>query len=889
MNASGVLILSHVGFSFLEDLVEIMTARGLRSFVLSSSPLPAKRAERLEQVEKLAARLFTSDSHVLVGNDVQSALATLALEGEKVLCCVTVWEGYRGLMALANETLGVADLTVAEVERLRDKLAVRNRLAAAGLSNARAIALTPESLADLRQSGRRYFIKPCAGIASFGAFPLRRDTTWSQIERISELGAADPVYGSAFNGAPRFLAEDYLPGREFSFEVLVAERRVHVVAIHEKCEVTEGQGTVLEESCTSPPHSIDRADCAAGIAWLQRVLGLMAVRWGCFHVEARCHEGRWDLIEINPRVGGCLISRSVQALTGGRAMLDLWVDLLLVGAGAQPERRAAFFSELSQLAFTAAGEPPTQTATFFRAYFASPGQKLEHVALRETTPAPAFAQVLLKAGDRVSDSPCEAFLGQILWSVSLAERNSRLAHLLRVSRDAIDVRYAPAGPTLLVVDYNLTRVDDVARIATYVRQRHSGKVALVRANPTPRDFEVADYVVDLDPRKEGFVESAREQLEPLRGELRGGVVLSDNAVQSGAALLEALGLAVDSAALAQGAFSKHLYRQSELRHSELFHAQRVMVPESVEVHALADIHAFAVKHRKGFVVKPSCEGNNRGVVMVREGDDLKAAFNEVAPYLADGVICEQAIPYRREYSYDGLGSLAFITEKVSAEGRYPVEIAQIQPAQLTEEERATLGRAGRLANLLVGQCDGPFHNEIKLSDDGRHAAIVEPNRRPGGMRIWSLAKWVYGIDLYERWVDTVLGLQQTPLAISPTRSAATVMLGVLHDRTFYPQDIHPENTLLADALAATASTHGLGTEDLRVQEFGWTSQRSRFVPKVPRDNADFVAYACVLLETNTVRIHDVIPTLREKWALVLEQYLRDQAIESENDIQAQAS
>jgi hypothetical protein len=460
---------------------------------------------------------------------------------------------------------------------------------------------------------------------------------------------------------------------------------------------------------------------------------------------------------------------------------------------------------------------------------------------------------------------------------------------LRSSRDAIDVRYVSAAPTLLVVDYNLTRVDDVARIATYVRQRHSGKVALVRANPTPRDFEVADYVVDLDPRKEGFVESAREQLEPLRGELRGGVVLSDNAVQSGAALLEALDLAVDSATLAHGAFSKHLYRQSELRHSELFHAQRVMVPESVEVHSLADIHAFAVKHRKGFVVKPSCEGNNRGVVMVREGDDLKAAFNEVAAYLEDGVICEQAIPYRREYSYDGLGSFAFITEKVSAEGRYPVEIAQIQPAELTEEERATLIRAGRLANLLVGQCDGPFHNEIKLSDDGRHAAVVEPNRRPGGMRIWSLAKWVYGIDLYERWVDTVLGLQQTPLAASPTRSAATVMLGVLHDQTFYPQDIHPDNTLLADALAATASTHGLSTEDLRVQEFGWTSQRSRFVPKVPRDNADFVAYACILLETNTVRIHDVIPTLREKWALVLEQYFRDHSLETDNSIQAQAS
>ena len=889
MSTSGVLILSHVGFSFLEDLLEIVAVHGLRGFVLSSSPLPAKRAERLEQIGKVSSRLFTTGSHILSSEDVGRTLASLRAENETVLCCITVWEGYRALMAQANEILGVPDLTVAEVERLRDKLIVRNRLATAGLSNARAIALTPESLVELQQSRRRYFVKPRAGIASFGTFPLRRETAWSDIERISEQAKADPVYSSAFNTAPSFLAEDYLPGRESSFEVIVADRRTHVLAIHEKCEISEGHATVLEESCTSPPHSIDRTDCAAGIDWVRRVLELLEVRWGCFHIEARCHEGRWDLIEINPRVGGCLISRSVKALTGGPGMLELWIDLLLVAANSQSTQRSAFFTELAQLSYSAAGEPSTHTATFFRAYFATPGRQLEHVGLRETVPAPSFTQILLKSGDHVPDSPCEVFLGQILWTVPLAERDSLLGDLLRSSRAAVDVRYASIGPTLLVVDYNLTRIDDVARIAAYVRQRHAGKVVLVRANPTARDFEVADHVVDLDPRAPGFVQEALEQLAPLRGELRGGVVLSDNAVQSGAALLEELGLTVDSATLAHGAFSKYHYRQSELRHSELFHAQRVMVPESIEVHSLADIHAFAVKHRKGFVVKPSCEGNNRGVVMVREGDDLKAAFHEVAPYLDGGVICEQVIPYRREYSCDGLGSFAFVTEKVSAGGRYPVEIAQIQPAELTEEERATLGRAGRLANLLVGQCDGPFHNEIKLSDDGRYAAVVEPNRRPGGMRIWSLAKWVYGVDLYERWVDRVLGLPATPLAANPARSAATVMLGVWRERMFAPEDVHPDNTLLADALAATASVHGLCTEDLRVQEFGWVSPRRRLMPEVPRDNADFVAYVCILLETTQVRIHDVIPTLREKWALALEEHCNDDALETEHNLHAQVS
>jgi hypothetical protein len=322
--------------------------------------------------------------------------------------------------------------------------------------------------------------------------------------------------------------------------------------------------------------------------------------------------------------------------------------------------------------------------------------------------------------------------------------------------------------------------------------------------------------------------------------------------------------------LAAGAFSKHAYRLGEQRHSELFAAQRVMVPECSSITTLAQLQSFAERHADGFVIKPSCEGNNRGVVMARKGADLQAVFEEVRPYIAGGVICEQLIPYRREYSYDGIGMLSLITEKVSATGRYPVEVAQIQPARLNEIERATIARAGRLANLLVGQCDGPFHNEIKLSDDGLHAAVVEPNRRPAGMKIWSLAAWVYGIDLYERWVDTVFGVDSLPALPDPARSAATVMLGVARDRMFAPDDIDAQNTPLADALAATAEQHGLTDDELRMQEFGWLSPQRRLLRKVPRDNADFAAFVCILLESSKADIRDVVATLRRKWAVALD-------------------
>lgn len=70
-------------------------------------------------------------------------------------------------------------------------------------------------------------------------------------------------------------------------------------------------------------------------------------------------------------------------------------------------------------------------------------------------------------------------------------------------------------PLLLVVDYNLTRVADVARIARHARSRYNAGTILIRAQPGARDREIADYVVDLDPLAHGFIATALDRLAPL--------------------------------------------------------------------------------------------------------------------------------------------------------------------------------------------------------------------------------------------------------------------------------------------------------------------------------------------------------------------------------------
>ncbi|MGV9936371.1 ATP-grasp domain-containing protein [Streptomyces olivaceoviridis] len=452
-NARGVLLLSHVGFSFMEDLLGTVTARGLKGYVLSSLPEPQHQASRPATLADLAADVRVTGGHVLTARDVEDYLDHLQAAGAAVQCCLTVWEGYRHLMALANARLGVPDLDEKQVLDLRDKLTLRNRLADAGLSRGRASALTPETLAERQRAGGRYFVKPVSGIASFGTFPLTADTTWTEVERIAAEARSDTVYSSAFtagggSGSPgagsghgvtggmEFLVEDYVPGREFSFEVIAVDAEPHVVAVHEKCQVTETAGTVLENACVSPPTSLSQEEIAAGIRWVTSVLDVLDLDWGCFHIEARHAASGWDLIEVNPRVGGSLISPSVAALTGGPGLLDLWLDCLL--AAGSP---ADFGTALKKLSFAADGTTQGRHATFFRVFFAEPGT-IRSVGLNGDLPLePVVSHVLLKPGDVVHSSSREVFLGQVLWRMDRADRDAVLPWLLPASEHAIEIVY----------------------------------------------------------------------------------------------------------------------------------------------------------------------------------------------------------------------------------------------------------------------------------------------------------------------------------------------------------------------------------------------------------------------------------------------------------------
>lgn|SRR3990167_4771061 len=429
---------------------------------------------------------------------------------------------------------------------------------------------------------------------------------------------------------------------------------------------------------------------------------------------------------------------------------------------------------------------------------------------------------------------------------------------------------------LLIIDYNLVRFDDVKVMSDYAKSHYQLQVILIRPNVTEVDNQIADIVIDLDPRSQDFLNIAYQKLQPYHLQFKAGIVFSDNAVFYGAQLLKKLGLSVDSPTLSDAAYSKIIYRQREQNYKLIAQEQNILVPDFEVIYTAADLRNFAASNPAGLVLKPSCEGNNRGVMILRAREDCEQAFEHLHDYLNDGIIAESLIPLEEEFSFDGLAHLNFITEKMTAHGKYPVEYGQIVRAHSEMRLNTLVTQAGRFANFIVGQHSGPFHNEIKLSHSRKMAAVIEPNRRPAGMKIWNLAEKVYGINFYQLWIDSVVS-ESLPMTLPLPRGVAAIrMLGSSSDGVLSLPDFISENPKsLFDKVLRLMKKRFSFLSSLEWFGFQLNKKNGDSLFKTPKNNADFVAQVCVYSQDETIDMYTVLDELETCWLLCLEEYMME--------------
>ncbi|RJT44354.1 ATP-grasp domain-containing protein [Rahnella woolbedingensis] len=390
--AKAILILSHQLLSMVEPIKHIAEKSGYTCFILSSA------SERIEKPQWSFDKysVHVTNSLHLIHADIDQFLTDYG-QGIDFVGCISVWDGYRELMAYANQKLGANDISEDVVVRLRDKLAMRTRLREAGLS-AVSCQLLNEDIYQSITTPENYFIKPRTGLASMGTFPAKSLTAYSQLDALWASAAADRNYDGVFSADNGFIIEGFISGTECSFEVSVSDGQSDVLAVHEKLDVVQDTWSVLEGACICPPRSLNAEQTEAGKAFLGKVMQTLGVHTGVYHVEMKCDaRNRWEIIEINPRIGGAYIVDSTRVHSGA-CLLETWLRLI-TGKPAQRGSRH-------------------ERTTFFRVFFGQSGRTLQRIERNVTEPQVLLDKVLYKPGDRLPRVEREIFLGMALWDIT---------------------------------------------------------------------------------------------------------------------------------------------------------------------------------------------------------------------------------------------------------------------------------------------------------------------------------------------------------------------------------------------------------------------------------------------------------------------------------------
>jgi biotin carboxylase len=214
------------------------------------------------------------------------------------------------LAAALREHLRTPGLGESAVRFFRDKLAMRQRAAAAGVSVPRfsAVFNDEDVRAFVESVPPPWVLKPRTEAAAIG---IRK------LERSADVAGQLDALGDRRS---RFLIEEYVAGPVYHVDAIVSERRIVFAAAHRYAtppfDVAHGGG--LFSSATLPHEGEEESGLLAAHEAVTGALGMVR---GVLHTEfIRGADGRFRFLESAARVGGAHIADMVEMAVG----VNLW-------------------------------------------------------------------------------------------------------------------------------------------------------------------------------------------------------------------------------------------------------------------------------------------------------------------------------------------------------------------------------------------------------------------------------------------------------------------------------------------------------------------------------------------------------------------------------------
>jgi biotin carboxylase len=180
-----------------------------------------------------------------------------------------------------------------------------------------------------------------------------------------------------------------------------------------------------------------------------------------------------------------------------------------------------------------------------------------------------------------------------------------------------------------------------------------------------------------------------------------------------------------------------------------------------------DEFAAALEHfNYDCIAKPADSAASRGVKLITVADrkiPVEQLFDFFSGFSRKGTVMVEECIHGREVSVEGMTvngetSILTITDKLTTEPPYFVELGHSEPSRLSIEAQEAIREVAIRTAEAIGIKTGPSHTEIMLTDEG--PKVIEMAARLGGDFITArLVPLSTGVDFVEGTVAEALGIE----------------------------------------------------------------------------------------------------------------------------------
>jgi biotin carboxylase len=132
------------------------------------------------------------------------------------------------------------------------------------------------------------------------------------VETITELKEGLEYLNKKFPSS-RVLIEEYLLGTQYLIEVIAKNGQISMVAVIEQ-EISTGDRFIITGYCY--PAQLDHETFKELQISVESIIQALEFDTGTCHLEMRLNDGKWKLVEINPRMSGGAMNKILLEGTG---------------------------------------------------------------------------------------------------------------------------------------------------------------------------------------------------------------------------------------------------------------------------------------------------------------------------------------------------------------------------------------------------------------------------------------------------------------------------------------------------------------------------------------------------------------------------------------------